>query len=162
MDVVATRIRGDLKGDVMLRTEPNRGTRVTLFLPLTLTIVNALSGARRRPALCRCPSRIVDSTAKIVQPRHHPRETRAAKAARGWRRRFPSSPWRRCFGGGAPPPRTSTSPRCSATATAGPPPGRRAHRGAGDRHQARRRPAQHREDFLGCLVLENGQARFHT
>ena len=42
MDVVATRIRGDLKGDVALRTDPGKGTRVTLVLPLTLTIVNAL------------------------------------------------------------------------------------------------------------------------
>jgi two-component system chemotaxis sensor kinase CheA len=65
MDVVATRIRGDLKGDVMLRTEKNRGTRVTLFLPLTLTIVNALL-VRGDAQLYALPLTDMDSTAKIV------------------------------------------------------------------------------------------------
>jgi two-component system chemotaxis sensor kinase CheA len=65
MDVVATRIRGDLKGDVLLRTEPNRGTRVTLFLPLTLTIVNALL-VRGDAQLYALPLTDVDSTAKLV------------------------------------------------------------------------------------------------
>ena len=65
MDVVATRIRGDLKGDVVLRTEPNRGTRVTLFLPLTLTIVNALL-VRGDAQLYALPLTDVDSTAKLV------------------------------------------------------------------------------------------------
>jgi len=65
MDVVATRIRGDLKGDVVLRTEPNRGTRVTLLLPLTLTIVNALL-VRGDVQLYALPLTDVDSTAKLV------------------------------------------------------------------------------------------------
>jgi two-component system chemotaxis sensor kinase CheA len=65
MDVVATRIRGDLKGDVVLRTEQNRGTRVTLFLPLTLTIVNALL-VRGDAQLYALPLTDVDSTAKLV------------------------------------------------------------------------------------------------
>ncbi len=65
MDVVATRIRADLKGDVMLRTENNRGTRVTLFLPLTLTIVNALL-VRGDSQLYALPLTDVDSTAKLV------------------------------------------------------------------------------------------------
>ena len=40
--VVATRIREDLKGSVELRTEPGRGTRVDLSLPLTLAIIEGL------------------------------------------------------------------------------------------------------------------------
>jgi two-component system, chemotaxis family, sensor kinase CheA len=65
MDVVATRIRSELKGDVALRTEPGRGTRVTLLLPLTLTIVNSLlvRGDAQRYAI---PLSDVDSTAKIL------------------------------------------------------------------------------------------------
>jgi len=65
MDVVATRVRSELKGDVMLRTENNRGTRVTLFLPLTLTIVNALL-IRGESHLYALPLTDVDSTAKLV------------------------------------------------------------------------------------------------
>jgi two-component system chemotaxis sensor kinase CheA len=64
MDVVATRIRGDLKGDVVLRTELNRGTRVTLILPLTLTIVNALL-VRGGSQLYALPLTDMDSTAKL-------------------------------------------------------------------------------------------------
>ena len=65
MDVVATRIRSDLKGDVILRTENSRGTRVTLFVPLTLTIVNALL-IRGESHLFALPLTDVDSTAKLV------------------------------------------------------------------------------------------------
>jgi two-component system chemotaxis sensor kinase CheA len=65
MDVVATRIRGDLKGDVVLRSEPGRGTQVTLVLPLTLTIVNALL-VRGDTQLYAIPLTDLDSTAKIV------------------------------------------------------------------------------------------------
>jgi two-component system chemotaxis sensor kinase CheA len=65
MDVVATRIRSDLKGDVILATEQNRGTRVTLLLPLTLTIVNALL-VRGDAQLYALPLTDVDSTAKLV------------------------------------------------------------------------------------------------
>jgi two-component system, chemotaxis family, sensor kinase CheA len=65
MDVVATRIRGELKGDVALRTEPGRGTRVTLMLPLTLTIVNSLL-VRGDKQLYAIPLSDVDSTAKIL------------------------------------------------------------------------------------------------
>ena len=64
MDVVATRIRGDLKGDVSLRSEQGRGTRVTLMLPLTLTIVNALL-VRGETQLYAIPLTDVDSTAKV-------------------------------------------------------------------------------------------------
>jgi two-component system, chemotaxis family, sensor kinase CheA len=65
MDVVATRIRGDLKGDVELRTDPGKGTRVTLVLPLTLTIVNALL-VRGDNQLFAIPLTDVDSTAKVL------------------------------------------------------------------------------------------------
>ncbi len=65
MDVVATRIRGDLKGDVALRTDPNRGTRVSLLLPLTLTIVNALL-VRGDAQLYALPLTEVESTAKLL------------------------------------------------------------------------------------------------
>ncbi|MGO9310200.1 MAG: ATP-binding protein [Spirochaetia bacterium] len=75
MDVVATRIRGDLKGDVVLQTEPNRGTRVTLFLPLTLTIVNALL-VRGDAQLYALPLTDVDSTAKVVSTEIRGEESR--------------------------------------------------------------------------------------
>jgi two-component system chemotaxis sensor kinase CheA len=65
MDVVANRIRGDLKGDVALGTEPGRGTRVTLLFPLTLTIVNALL-VRGDAQLYAIPLTDVDSTAKLM------------------------------------------------------------------------------------------------
>ncbi len=65
MDVVATRVRRDLKGDVSLATVPDRGTRVTLFLPLTLTIVNALL-VRGGTQLYALPLTEVDSTAKLT------------------------------------------------------------------------------------------------
>jgi two-component system chemotaxis sensor kinase CheA len=42
MDVVATRVRTDLKGEVLLKSRPGAGTQVTLLLPLTLTIMRAL------------------------------------------------------------------------------------------------------------------------
>ena len=65
MDVVATRIRGDLKGDVELRSDPGKGTRITLVLPLTLTIVNALL-VRGDTQLFAIPLTDVDSTAKVL------------------------------------------------------------------------------------------------
>ncbi len=65
MDVVATRVRGDLKGDVVLTTEPGRGTRVSLLLPLTLTIVNALL-VRGDTHLYAIPLTDIDSTVKIL------------------------------------------------------------------------------------------------
>ena len=75
MDVVATRIRGDLKGDVQLRTEPGKGTRVTLVLPLTLTIVNALI-VRGDTQLYALPLTDVESTAKLLLTEIHGEEGR--------------------------------------------------------------------------------------
>lgn len=65
MDVVATRVRGELKGDVALATEKGRGTRVTLLLPLTLTIVNSLL-VRGDGQLYAIPLTDVDSTVKVL------------------------------------------------------------------------------------------------
>jgi two-component system, chemotaxis family, sensor kinase CheA len=65
MDVVATRIRGDLKGDVALHTQPDRGTRISLLLPLTLTIVNALL-VRGDSWLYAVPLTDIDSTARFL------------------------------------------------------------------------------------------------
>jgi two-component system chemotaxis sensor kinase CheA len=65
MDVVANRIRGELKGDVVLGTQPGGGTRVTLLFPLTLTIVNALL-VRGDAQLYAVPLTDVDSTVKLL------------------------------------------------------------------------------------------------
>ena len=65
MDVVATRIRTELKGGVSLATEKGRGTRVTLLLPLTLTIVTTLL-VRADGQLYAIPITDVDSTVKIL------------------------------------------------------------------------------------------------
>ena len=64
MDVVATRVRGELKGDVELSSEWGRGTSVTLRLPLNLTIVNSLlvSGDGHLYAI---PLSDVDGTVKL-------------------------------------------------------------------------------------------------
>jgi two-component system chemotaxis sensor kinase CheA len=42
MDVVATRIREDLKGEVEVRSESGGGTLIRILLPLTLTILHSL------------------------------------------------------------------------------------------------------------------------
>jgi two-component system chemotaxis sensor kinase CheA len=65
MDVVGNRIRGELKGDVVLGTQPGGGTRVTLLFPLTLTIVNALL-VRGDSQLYAIPLTDVDSTVKLL------------------------------------------------------------------------------------------------
>jgi two-component system, chemotaxis family, sensor kinase CheA len=65
LDVVATRIRDELKGDVLLATEKGKGTRVTLLLPLTLTIVNALL-VRSEGQVYAIPLAEVDGTVKVL------------------------------------------------------------------------------------------------
>jgi two-component system chemotaxis sensor kinase CheA len=42
MDVVATRVRETLRGEVQVRSESGSGTRFSIVLPLTLTILNTL------------------------------------------------------------------------------------------------------------------------
>ncbi len=64
MDVVATRIRNDLHGDVELASEAGKGTRVILRLPLTLTIVNSLLVEDDRQ-LYAVPLTDLESTAKV-------------------------------------------------------------------------------------------------
>ena len=64
MDVVATRVRDVLKGEVLVRSERGKGTRFSIVLPLTLTILNTLVVrlGRRHFAI---PVRNVDETAKL-------------------------------------------------------------------------------------------------
>jgi two-component system, chemotaxis family, sensor kinase CheA len=64
MDVVATRIRTDLRGDVELASETGKGTRVILRLPLTLTIVNSLL-VEDDGQLYAIPLTDLDSTSKV-------------------------------------------------------------------------------------------------
>ena len=42
MDIVATRIREELKGEVEVRSEPGESTLIRILLPLTLTILHSL------------------------------------------------------------------------------------------------------------------------
>jgi two-component system chemotaxis sensor kinase CheA len=42
MDVVATRIRGALRGEVQVKTDSGAGTRISIYLPLSLAILEAL------------------------------------------------------------------------------------------------------------------------
>jgi two-component system chemotaxis sensor kinase CheA len=42
MDVVATRIRENLKGEVLVASSPGQGLTITIILPLTLTILHSL------------------------------------------------------------------------------------------------------------------------
>jgi len=99
MDVVATRIRGDLKGDVQLRTEPGKGTRVTLVLPLTLTIVNALI-VRGDDQLYALPLTDVDSTAKLLLTEIHGEDGR--ETAQWMDAEVPVFSLDAFFGGGGP------------------------------------------------------------
>jgi two-component system chemotaxis sensor kinase CheA len=64
MDVVATKIRNDLRGDVELASEEGKGTRVILRLPLTLTIVNSLL-VSDGDHLYAIPLADLDSTTKL-------------------------------------------------------------------------------------------------
>jgi two-component system chemotaxis sensor kinase CheA len=65
MDVVATRIRDVLKGEVLVKSEMGSGTRFSIVLPLTLTILNTLvvGLGDRQYAI---PVRNVDETAKLA------------------------------------------------------------------------------------------------
>ena len=65
LDVVATKIKGDLKGHVTLNSVPGEGTLITLVLPLTLTIINALL-VRADRLVYAIPLSGVDSTGKVL------------------------------------------------------------------------------------------------
>jgi two-component system chemotaxis sensor kinase CheA len=66
MDVVATRIREDLKGEVEVRSEPGKGTLIRILLPLTLTILHSLviSCAGYYYAI---PVQDIDETIKVLE-----------------------------------------------------------------------------------------------
>jgi two-component system chemotaxis sensor kinase CheA len=64
LDVVATRIRNELKGEVLVTSVPGRGTRITILLPLTLTIVHALV-IRCREFYFAIPMQDMDETVSI-------------------------------------------------------------------------------------------------
>jgi len=65
MDVVATRIREDLKGEVQLSTRAGEGTQITLLLPLTLTIVRSLL-VRADNHIFAVPAVAVETTQKVL------------------------------------------------------------------------------------------------
>lgn len=64
LDVVATRIRDELRGEVELHSEEGRGTTIRLLLPLTLTILHSLvvRADRYRYAI---PIRDIEQTVKV-------------------------------------------------------------------------------------------------
>ncbi len=65
MDVVSTRVRATLKGEVLLFTEKGHGTRVTLLLPVSLTIMPALL-VRGESHLFGIPLSGVDATTRLL------------------------------------------------------------------------------------------------
>lgn len=111
MDVVATRIR-DLKGDVELESEPGRGTRIILRLPLTLTIVSSLL-VTENGQLYAVPLTDLDSTAKVAG-----RDITPGERGEVWPWMGESIPLYSLAGmlGRERPPLTNTSRWCSATA----------------------------------------------
>ncbi len=78
MDVVATRIKGELKGGVTVNTVPGEGTLITLVLPVTLTIMNALL-VRADTLVYAIPIGSVESTEKILNT-----EIRGEEGKRSW------------------------------------------------------------------------------
>jgi two-component system chemotaxis sensor kinase CheA len=65
MDVVATRVRGDLKGEVTMNSVPGEGTLITLLLPLTMAIMNTLL-VRAENIVYALPLSGVDATVKVL------------------------------------------------------------------------------------------------
>ena len=64
MDVVGTRIRDTLRGDVVARSDPGKGTRFSIVLPIDLNIVNALM-VRSGGYLYGIPVSSIEETAKL-------------------------------------------------------------------------------------------------
>ena len=64
LDVVATRIRNELKGEALVTSVPGQSTRITIILPLTLTIVHALA-VRCREFYFAIPMQDMDETVSI-------------------------------------------------------------------------------------------------
>jgi two-component system chemotaxis sensor kinase CheA len=73
MDVVATRIREDLKGEVEVRSESGEGTLIRILLPLTLTILHSLviSCSGYYYAI---PVQDINETVKVTEQDIHPEE----------------------------------------------------------------------------------------
>ncbi len=65
MDVVATKVKEDLRGEVLLQTTKGEGTSITIVLPLTLTILNAVV-VRCREHFYAIPVRKTEETLEIV------------------------------------------------------------------------------------------------
>jgi two-component system chemotaxis sensor kinase CheA len=65
MDVVATCVRTDLKGEVLLKSRPGTGTQVTLLLPLTLTIMRTLL-VRGESHVFAVPLSGVETTTRVL------------------------------------------------------------------------------------------------
>jgi two-component system chemotaxis sensor kinase CheA len=65
MDVVATRVRTDLKGEVLLKSRAGAGTQVTLLLPLTLTIMRTLL-VRGESHVFAVPLSGVETTTRVL------------------------------------------------------------------------------------------------
>jgi two-component system chemotaxis sensor kinase CheA len=74
MDVVANKIRGVLKGDVQVDTQAAGGTRITIYLPLSLAILEALV-VRCRGFHYGVPVRDIEETVKVSPRREGSRET---------------------------------------------------------------------------------------
>ncbi len=66
MDVVATRIKDNLKGEVLVKSRKDLGTTITILLPLTLTIVHSLV-IRSADHYYAVPIRNIDETVKITE-----------------------------------------------------------------------------------------------
>ncbi len=65
MDVVATKVKEDLRGEILLNTKKGEGTSITIVLPLTLTILNAVV-IRCREYFYAVPVRKTEETLEIL------------------------------------------------------------------------------------------------
>ncbi len=65
MDVVATKVKEDLRGEVLLQTTKGKGTSITIVLPLTLTILNAVV-VKCKEHFYAIPVRKTEETLEIV------------------------------------------------------------------------------------------------
>jgi two-component system chemotaxis sensor kinase CheA len=85
LDVVATRIKEDLKGEVLVRSSPGAGLFITIILPLTLTILHSLI-VRLGQSFYAIPMQDIEQTLQ-VEPA-------------SLRRPLPEAPERLPYGGG--------------------------------------------------------------
>jgi len=64
LDVVATRIKEKLKGEVLVASSPGEGMRTTIILPLTLTILHSLI-VRVRQSFYAIPMQDIEETLQV-------------------------------------------------------------------------------------------------